>query len=499
MTGILNARIVASIAMLVFVGAAIAASTGAFFSDTETSTGNTFTAGDVDITITDLSHLYTGGGVSPDQPTYTKNGFSFALGDLKPLDSGTVTYNLGNGTNDAYLCAAVVETGNNENSRLEPETEAGDVTDGAGNGELGQFLSFKFGTTTGTLNGQWQSLGVIAANGATSTGIGYCFGTYVGGVCQASALPNINRAQTDSITADVLFYAVQTRNNPGFQCSQLPPATGTTTPPTVQVGAALATYAAPSCSVTVTGSNSIQAAVNAASSGQTVCVADSYDRTGDNTAIRIENSGVTLAAVTRGIDLDVPVVLSASGVTVTGFDGVIGQAESPAEQAAFYLDNDASGFSLTFNTVTGGTGAAILTETGAALGGGLIANNVLSGATQGVYTNPHTGVFIIEYNDIDNNVAGIAGLMGATVRYNEFEHTSAAQEAIGVDSTIDSNPATVSFNNFLGDTRVNTYGSIVGDLSAENNFWGPNGGAAQTGGSDEVDFTPQAGAAYAHK
>ena len=45
MTGILNARVLASVAMLVFVGAIVASATGAFFSDTETSTGNTFSAG----------------------------------------------------------------------------------------------------------------------------------------------------------------------------------------------------------------------------------------------------------------------------------------------------------------------------------------------------------------------------------------------------------------------------------------------------------------------
>jgi len=232
MTGILNARIVASIAMLVFVGAAIAASTGAFFSDTETSTGNTFTAGDVDITISDLSHNYLGDGIFPDQPTYSESGISFALGDLKPLDEGTITYTLGNGTNDAYLCAAVVETGNNENTRLEPETSAGDTTDGAGNGELGQFLSFMFGSTTTTLNGAWQSLGVISASGSTSTSIGYCFGTYVAGVCTPNASPTINQAQTDSVTADVQFYAVQTRNNPNFTCASLPPASGGNGPST---------------------------------------------------------------------------------------------------------------------------------------------------------------------------------------------------------------------------------------------------------------------------
>lgn len=230
MTGILNARIVASIAMLVFVGAAIAASTGAFFSDTETSTGNTFTAGDVDISISSIEHDYTGLGTEGDRPTFnlTNSGFSFGLGDLKPLDSGDISYNLGNGTNDAYLCAAIVETGNAENSLLEPETSAGDA--GSPAGELGQFLSFKFNGNEGTLDGTWKSLGVISGGSSTSTAISYCFGTYVGGVCTVNPSPTVNQAQTDSVTADVQFYAVQTRNNPNFQCSSLPPVNGTTTP-----------------------------------------------------------------------------------------------------------------------------------------------------------------------------------------------------------------------------------------------------------------------------
>jgi hypothetical protein len=125
-------------------------------------------------------------------------------------------------------------------------------------------------------------------------------------------------------------------------------------------------------------------------------------------------------------------------------------------------------------------------------------NNVLSGATQGIYTNPHTGTLTIEYNDIDDNLAGIGGLMGALVRYNEFAHTVVGSEAIGADPTHDANPATVSFNNFLNGTKLNTYVAIAGDVSAENNFWGPSGGATQTGGTDEVDFTPEAGVAYPH-
>jgi hypothetical protein len=210
----------------------------------------------------------------------------------------------------------------------------------------------------------------------------------------------------------------------------------------------------------------------------------------------MEAAGVTLAALTQGILLDVPVVLSSDGVTVTGFDGTIGQAESPAEQAAFYFDNDATNAKLTFNEVSGvGAGAAVLTETGADNSGGLIENNVFAGAVQGIYLNPHTGSIMIRYNDFENNVVGIAGLNGALVVANEFDHTTPGSEAIGTDSTYDANPATVNFNNFLNGLKINDYGAIA-LISAENNFFGPSGGATQAGA--EVDFTPETAVMYPH-
>lgn len=217
--------------LAIFAGAAYYGATGAFFSDTETSTGNTFTAGEVDLTISDLSHQYNGN--DDNAPVFTDNGFSFSLDDLKPLDNGVVTYTLANSTNEAYLCAAVDETSNADNGVNDPESDAGDTTDGVGNGELGQFLSFKFGNVTGplsALSGTWQSLGTIGGNTSTSSAIEYCFGTYVGGVCQPNATTtDENIAQTDSLMADVGFYVVQTRNNPNFSCTSLPPFAGEST------------------------------------------------------------------------------------------------------------------------------------------------------------------------------------------------------------------------------------------------------------------------------
>ena len=49
-------RILLSLGMIVFVGGVVAGATGAFFSDTETSTGNTFAAGEIDLTVDSTAH-----------------------------------------------------------------------------------------------------------------------------------------------------------------------------------------------------------------------------------------------------------------------------------------------------------------------------------------------------------------------------------------------------------------------------------------------------------
>lgn len=51
-----KARLMMSLGMLVFVGAVVVGGTGAFFSDTETSTGNVFTAGAIDLTVDSEAH-----------------------------------------------------------------------------------------------------------------------------------------------------------------------------------------------------------------------------------------------------------------------------------------------------------------------------------------------------------------------------------------------------------------------------------------------------------
>lgn len=197
MTALLNARILASLGMIVFVAAVVASSTGAFFSDTETSTGNTFTAGALDLLVDSVAHVnglvcYQGdwaaesavqwdpvdaqlevvGDIAAANAAYNAANPSnvpqagddcvgtwamtnlgpehtfFDFGDLKPGDNGENTVSIHVENNDAFLCAAIHDVVSADNTCTEPEDgEAGElctvsVPENAVNGELDQELNF---------------------------------------------------------------------------------------------------------------------------------------------------------------------------------------------------------------------------------------------------------------------------------------------------------------------------------------------------------------------
>lgn len=544
--------------MIAFVVALVFGGTQAFFNDEETSSGNLFTAGALDLLVDSQSH-YAGlecidglwvvedqdaGTTRPDLEDTPCDGTwemtdlgpehtFFNFSDLKPGDEGENTISLHVEDNDAYACVIIDNMQDDDNELTEPEEEAGDSTGGAGEGELSQELRFFAwsdmsnadevgnniweagepilfsnveGPASDVIDGVVYPLFTPDLNGGAVLpgaetqyiGLYWCYGDITvdqdNNTLSCDGAGGTNLTQTDSLSADFTFYVEQARNNGEFSCPVLDTPVART-----PVGAALAAYQAPTCDATVSGTESIQAALDVAPADSTVCVADDYDATGDDVAIRMETTGVTLAAVTRGTAVDVPVVLSADGVTVTGLTGAIGQAESPSEVAAFYFDGDATNATLSYSTVVGlGVGAAVLTESGADNSGSVIANNSLSGAVQGIYLNPHTGIITIENNDIDDNVAGIGNLNGALVQYNEFEHTLAAQEAIGAgnDGFGDYDGSTIQFNNFLDDTRINAYTSSSILVDAPNNFFGPNGAATQA--PTDVDFTPEEVSAFPH-
>jgi predicted ribosomally synthesized peptide with SipW-like signal peptide len=192
------------------VAAAIYGTT-AFFSDTETSAGNTFTAGSVSLTIDNLEVTYDGDSGNAPDITYSNNGMTFSVDDIKPLDKGMINYGLTNGANEARVCVLV------ENTTPTPE---------ANDNALASMVHFLFNGDSGAISavdGVWQDLGVMTAGADQDLSVGYCFGNY--NESDECVLEDIdyNPAQLGQMVVDLEFYAEQTRNNPDFDCSDLNP------------------------------------------------------------------------------------------------------------------------------------------------------------------------------------------------------------------------------------------------------------------------------------
>ena len=171
-------RIVTSLGVVVFVAAIVAGATGAFFSDTETSTANTFTAGAIDLTVDSQQHynnaicvnglwaLEAGQTAQVDQypvigticdGTWSLTDLGaqkfFNFADVKPGDSGENTVSLHINNNPAWACVNIKTTANEENGINNPESEASDTTSGVGQGELASNLKFQTWLDQGTTPG----------------------------------------------------------------------------------------------------------------------------------------------------------------------------------------------------------------------------------------------------------------------------------------------------------------------------------------------------------
>ena len=274
-------RILLSLGIMIVVAAAgITASTGAFLSDTETSVGNTFTAGAIDLKIDNES--YYNGTVSEGtswQLSDLGNGLLFFnFRDLKPDDEGEDTISLHVNNNDAYLCMDVTMTSNDDKSSNEPELDTSDPQDDPNNtwdGELGGLLNMFWWADDGdnvyevgensisggvktvlnlatstpfsvaladTANNVWtpNAPGPISGGQTKYIGKAWCYGALTtqgiaqdgqghllnsvngplvrgtGVTCDGKTLGN--ESQTDGVTMDVAFRAMQARHNPNFFC-----------------------------------------------------------------------------------------------------------------------------------------------------------------------------------------------------------------------------------------------------------------------------------------
>ena len=266
-------KILLSVSVIALAGIALAGGSLALFSDSETSTGNTFSAGAIDLTVDNESYTTDLNGnlvYSPEtswQRDNLTNQLFFNFGDIKPGDRGEDTISL-NVTNDpSYMCMDFGITATPENSYGSAESQD-DPTSDPNSGELQNVLNFVFWADDGDnvyedgeniiaqgpaselfTDNQWTPLADSKVNvwgddpGTPVTpdethhiAKYWCVGTIgldpvepgdsnsplqaTGFTCDGA--PVDNASQSDGISVDVGFYAVQSRHNEQFDCTDAP-------------------------------------------------------------------------------------------------------------------------------------------------------------------------------------------------------------------------------------------------------------------------------------
>lgn len=173
--------------------------------------------------------------------------------DVKPGDYGTDVISLHVYSNDAYACLFPINLEDDENGVVDPELGAGDdLLLGVPNGELSGELEFfawndannngvhdsgetifvDAGTPFSTIQSQMIAMSLTGNAPIDFIAYSWCAGEQTG---PTVALPNTalscdgtgmgNIAQTDKVMADFVAYAIQQRNNDGFQCDSIDPET----------------------------------------------------------------------------------------------------------------------------------------------------------------------------------------------------------------------------------------------------------------------------------
>lgn len=259
----INTKVLLSGAVILVAAALVIGGAFAFFSDTETSTGNTFTAGSIDLKVDSQQHynnaVCVGGlwelepSASATVPQYPVIGAAcggtwgqtpegkdivdekfFNFDDVKPGDSGENTISLHVINNDAWVCAKVSNLVSTDNGITEPE---GPVDNDVNSGELDETLVWNIwrdngegagvagdniqnGTEPTLVSGQPVN-GVLAVyDSTTETGSLSGGSTTYLGVSWSLPSGTGNEVQTDMLTGDISFRVEQARNNPNFTCQQ---------------------------------------------------------------------------------------------------------------------------------------------------------------------------------------------------------------------------------------------------------------------------------------
>jgi spore coat-associated protein N len=194
-------RILISLMTIALVGALIGGGVFAYFSDTETSTGNTFTTGTLDLNL-------DGGNT---------NVVKFTVSDVKPGDSGGGTWTVANvGTIAGYLDLESISVseaiGTTTDPELVDEPTSSDTT------QLGNYLMVHLFVDANN-NGSWDAgetdifgtnaapaaINTIAGSYALDLSLAASGGTNYITLTWSVATGTDNRIQGDSVTLNITF------------------------------------------------------------------------------------------------------------------------------------------------------------------------------------------------------------------------------------------------------------------------------------------------------
>ena len=228
----------------------------------------------------------------------------------------------------------------------------------------------------------------------------------------------------------------------------------------------------------------IQAAVNAATAGDTISVgAGTYTDIVDNYAhVAVNTPNLKILGAQYGVDAR---TRSATGESIV-------QAGGTNRQPAFFINAD--GVVIDGFTLQGGTNAAGITIA-KQYSGSQILNNVIQNNSIGLFpaSNGATQTIVKQNFFKNNNVPGASsgtgiysddGLSNALIDNNKFTgHSSAAMNLIGLQSF------TVSNNQLVADASIVLFNSMTGSI-ANNISTAPQGsGLFLGGGNNGVDVT----------
>ncbi len=227
----------------------------------------------------------------------------------------------------------------------------------------------------------------------------------------------------------------------------------------------------------------IQAAINSASSGDTILVC----KGNYNEHINLNKTNLTLkAAEKHKTIINGGIQINADNATVDGFKIIGGWVPAPAgvDQFAIYILAGTSGHSITNNILTG-PGTSIAAR-GVLFGYNTsnikVRNNDISSWHSGIYINPSTSL-TFEGNNIHQNYVGISsdGISDVSIIRNNFAANSLEGWGFSNGESRAVTNLKANYNNFVGNgTAIANYTGVI--IDALSNWWGdasgPRGGAS---------------------